>query len=467
MARLAVEHANEAFCRALGYELKELIGMDSYELVAEETRAQLDETDRRVRETGVWRGTHLRRRKDGSTFPSATAVVPLADPNGVVTHFVRVERDISEESRLRDQLIHSERLSAVGQLVSGVAHELNNPLQSILGFTELLIETEQRQQDRRDLEQIRAEAVRAGKIVRNLLAFVRRSSAERSLHNMSDLVRSTIALRAYEFTTANIKLEEDYADLLPPVWVNREEVQQVILNLILNAEHAMRSTNGGGKLVLRTQLIDSNVVLDVRDNGPGIPAKLAGRVFEPFFSTKGVGEGTGLGLSIALGIAEAHGGMLAIVPTDSGACFRLTIPASQPAEADASVGAIPGSARRVLVADDEPVLRAMLQRMLMQRGYAVDMAVDGEVALSLLEARRYDLVFCDVKLPKMGGLALYAKITDRYPSAARGFVFVASDRLDGDSQSFIDRTRIPLLSKPFSADRLDDLLNRLLALTTA
>jgi CheY-like chemotaxis protein len=190
-------------------------------------------------------------------------------------------------------------------------------------------------------------------------------------------------------------------------------------------------------------------------------------VFEPFFSTKGVGEGTGLGLSIALGIAEAHGGMLAIVPTDSGACFRLTIPASQPAEADASVGAIPGSARRVLVADDEPVLRAMLQRMLMQRGYTVDMAVDGEVALSLLEARRYDLVFCDVKLPKMGGLALYAKITDRYPSAARGFVFVASDRLDGDSQSFIDRTRIPLLSKPFSADRLDDLLNRLLALTTA
>jgi PAS domain S-box-containing protein len=463
---LRVEHANEAFCRALGYDLTELIGMDSYELVAEETRDQLHETDRRVRETGVWRGTHLRRRKDGSTFPSATAVVPLADPNGVVTHFVRVERDISEESRLRDQLIHSERLSAVGQLVSGVAHELNNPLQSILGFTELLIETEQRQQDRRDLEQIRAEAVRAGKIVRNLLAFVRRSSAERSLHSMSDLVRSTIALRAYEFTTANIKLEEDYAEGLPPVWVNREEVQQVILNLILNAEHAMRAANGGGKLVLHTQLVDSNVVLDVRDNGPGIPAKLAGRVFEPFFSTKGVGEGTGLGLSIALGIAEAHGGMLAIVPTDAGACFRLTIPASQPAELDAPVGTVAGSARRVLVADDEPVLRAMLQRMLMRRRYAVDMAVDGEVALSLLEARRYDLVFCDVKLPKMGGLALYARITDRYPSAARGFVFVSSDRLDGDSQSFIDRTRIPLLSKPFSADRLDDLLNRLLALTT-
>jgi PAS domain S-box-containing protein len=458
---LRVEHANEAFCRALGYDLKELIGMDSYQLVAEETRAQLDETDRRVRENGVWRGTHIRCRKDGTTFPSATAVVPLADADGTVTHFVRVERDISEETRLRDQLIHSERLSAVGQLVSGVAHELNNPLQSILGFTELLIETDQKQQDRRDLEQIRAEAVRAGKIVRNLLAFVRRSSAERSLHAMSDLVRSTVALRAYEFKTANITLEEDYVAGLPSVWVNREEIQQVILNLILNAEQAMRTTNSGGRLVLRTRLIDSNVVLEVHDSGPGIPAKLAGRVFEPFFSTKGVGEGTGLGLSIALGIAEAHGGMLAIIPTDCGACFRLTIPASQPAGSVVAVGAAPGQARRVLVADDEPILRAMLQRMLMRRGYGVDMAVDGEVALTLLETRRYDLIFCDVKLPKMGGLALHARIADRYPGATRGFVFVASDRLDGDSQSFIDRTRIPLLSKPFTADRLDDLLNRL------
>ena len=463
---LRVEHANEAFCRALGYELTELIGMDSHELVAEETRAQLDDTERRVRETGLWRGTHLRRRKDGTTFPSATAVVPLADSKGVITHFVRVERDITEESRLRDQLIHSERLSAVGQLVSGVAHELNNPLQSILGFTELLIETQQRQQDRRDLEQIRAEAVRAGKIIRNLLAFVRRSSAERSLHAMSDLVRSTIALRAYEFTTANIKLEEDYAQDLPPVWVNREEIQQVILNLILNAEHAMRTAHGGGKLVLRTRLVDSNVVLDVRDDGPGIPEKLAGRVFEPFFTTKGVGDGTGLGLSIALGIAEAHGGLLAIVPAEAGACFRLTIPAAQPAEPNAATSDKPSLARSVLVADDEPVMRAMLQRMLMRRGFSVDLAVDGEIALSLLEMRRYDLVFCDVKLPKMGGFALHARITGRYPSAMRGFVFLSSDRLDADAQTFIDRTRIPLLSKPFSADRLDDLLNRVLTLTT-
>jgi len=327
-----VEHANEAFCRALGYELPELVGMDGHELLAEESRTQIDEGVQHARETGVWRGTYVRRRKDGTTFPSATALVPLNNAQGETTHFVRVERDISEESRLRDQLIHTERLSAVGQLVSGVAHELNNPLQSILGFTELLIETEQRQQNRRDLEQIRAEAMRAGKIVRNLLAFTRRSSSERKLQDINDLVSATLALRSYELAASDIALEEQYADLLPPIWVNREEIQQVILNLILNAEHAMRAAHGRGLLTVRTAVLESNVIAEIRDNGPGIPSKLSGRIFEPFFSTKGVGEGTGLGLSIALGIAEAHGGMLAILSTESGACFRLTIPAARLAE---------------------------------------------------------------------------------------------------------------------------------------
>ena len=230
--------------------------------------------------------------------------------------------------RLRDQLIHTERLSAVGQLVSGVAHELNNPLQSILGFTELLIETEQVQQNRRDLEQIRAEAVRAGKIVRNLLAFVRRSSSERALHNMNDLARSTVALRAYEFSTANITLDEQYADALPPVWVNREEIQQIVLNLLLNAEHAIRATDRPGTIRLRTRPSDDteSVIFEIADEGPGVPHAVASRIFEPFFTTKQMGEGTGLGLSVSLGIAEAHGGSLTLLPTERGARFALTLP---------------------------------------------------------------------------------------------------------------------------------------------
>jgi PAS domain S-box-containing protein len=320
-----VRHANRAFCLVMGYTLPELIDMPPSRLLAEESLARVDEISR-LPKGGGWSGTLMHKRQDGTTFQAACAIVPLANTQGDVTHYVWMERDITEELRMRGQLIHSERLSAVGQLVSGVAHELNNPLQSILGFTELLIDAEERPELRRDLEQVRSEAIRAGKIVRNLLAFVRRSSSERAVSNLNEIVKGTLALRSYEFGTANIRLFESYADGLPAVVINPEEIQQVILNLIMNAEQAMRSANRGGTLTVTTNRLGEMVAIEIRDNGPGVPPALAGRVFEPFFSTKEVGEGTGLGLSIAMGIAEAHGGSLTLLPTDTGACFRLTLP---------------------------------------------------------------------------------------------------------------------------------------------
>ena len=178
---------------------------------------------------------------------------------------------------------------------------------------------------------MRSEAIRAGKIVRNLLAFVRRSSSERSAVSVNELVKATIALRSYEFGNSNIRLIENYTDKLPPIIANREEIQQVILNLIMNAEQAMRNANRGGTLMVATRCEDDKVSIQIKDDGPGVPAALAGRIFEPFFSTKEVGEGTGLGLSIAMGIAEAHGGALSLLPADKGACFQLTIPAEAPA----------------------------------------------------------------------------------------------------------------------------------------
>jgi PAS domain S-box-containing protein len=327
-----IRHANRAFCRAVGFDLTDLIDKSRSTVIADESAAELEEV-KKVMKGQAWNGTIVHRRSDGSTFQAACAIVPLTNDQGQVTHYVQMERDITEELRLRSQLIHSERLSAVGQLVSGVAHELNNPLQSILGFTELLIDAEDRPEMRRDLEQVRSEAIRAGKIVRNLLAFVRRSSSERTLASVNDIVKTTISLRAYEFGTANIRLFESYGEGLPSVVVNPEEIQQVILNLILNAEQAMRSANHGGTLTVTTKCVEAIVTIEIHDDGPGVPAALAGRVFEPFFSTKEVGEGTGLGLSIAMGIAEAHGGTLTLVSTDKGACFRLALPAVDPNDA--------------------------------------------------------------------------------------------------------------------------------------
>jgi PAS domain S-box-containing protein len=328
-------HANSAFCRAVGYSSEELVAMPPRTLI-EQDAVSSEDLRSLIGSGRSWRGTMMRTRKDRTTFPAAAVLTPVVDDHGRVTHIVSVERDISEERRLRAQLIHSERLMAVGQLVAGVAHELNNPLQSVIGMTQLLIGSEAREQVREDLEHVRANGERAATIVRNLLAFARRSALERSVADLGEIARSALALRAYELRGADITVREDYAAELPLIEVNREEIQQVVLNLVLNAEQAIRSTGRCGTIGLSTgRLDDGAIFLDVTDDGPGIPGSLTGRIFEPFFTTKVVGQGTGLGLSTSLGIAEAHGGSLSLVPSaGSGAHFRLILPlapAPQPA----------------------------------------------------------------------------------------------------------------------------------------
>jgi PAS domain S-box-containing protein len=329
-----IEYANAAFCRTLGCDSNEVIHLAADDFLAEESRAQFDAMRTAAPTTQAWRGTLLRRRKDRSTFHSSCSIVALTDSAGRVTNLVAAERDTTHETQIRDQLIHHERLAAVGQLVSGVAHELNNPLQSIVGFSDLLMASERREEVRNYLEQVHAAARRAATIVRNLLAFVRRSSSERTRADLNDIVRNTLALRQFELSGTGIELKEEYEDNLPPVLVCREEIQQVVLNIVLNAEQAMRRTCLRGRLSVRTMRAGtSDIAVEIQDDGPGVLPALAGRIFEPFFSTKDVGEGTGLGLALSLGIAEAHGGTLTLVHAPPGACFRLTLPAMTPSAA--------------------------------------------------------------------------------------------------------------------------------------
>ena len=321
-------YANDAFCRLLGYARSELLESDAHSLFDGPSAELSDLVVEECRKGRPWRGTVTRRRSDGSTIQAEAAVVPFSDDTGRITHVLSVEHDVTIETLLREQVIHNERLSAVGQLVAGVAHELNNPLQSVIGFSELLLDGESRPGARADLEQVKTEAMRASRIVRHLLSFVRRSAGPRTVENLQNVVQSALALRRHDLRAANIALEEDYAEGLPLVSINRDEIQQVILNLIVNAEQAMSRQATGGRLRVHAGAVDGWVCVEVEDDGPGIPPELAGRIFEPFFSTKEVGEGTGLGLSLALGIASAHGGSLDLLSSDHGARFRLRLPRS-------------------------------------------------------------------------------------------------------------------------------------------
>jgi two-component system NtrC family sensor kinase len=332
-----VRHANSAFCRAIGRSHKELTALNLRDLAMFET-ISADDILAQARAGSQWRGTIVRAKADGTTYPVQATVTAIVDARGHATHIVSVERDISEERRLREQLIHSERLSAIGQLVAGVAHEINNPLQAVMGFAELLIGADTSPDIRRDLEQIREDANRAAKIVRHLLLFARRSTLERSVADLNEIARSTAALRINQLQSFNIEFVEQYSNELPMLVVNREEIQQIVLNLLINAEQSVRSTGqNGGTIRLSTGEANGAAYVEVSDTGPGVAPLVASRIFEPFFTTKGVGQGTGLGLSVSLGIAQAHGGSLELRPMAYGACFRLTLPCASQMRMDVAL----------------------------------------------------------------------------------------------------------------------------------
>jgi PAS domain S-box-containing protein len=443
----AFEHANAAFLRAFGYSRAELSTLSFVDLIEPGMRSVRRDISADVNARGIWRGTLRGLRKDGSTFPAACTITALRDPSGPVTHFVGVERDITEDLQLRDQLVHSERLSAIGELIAGVAHEINNPLQTIIGCTELMLD-EPDSANKADLELVRKEAMRAGQIVRNLLAFARRGASDRSVTDLNDLVRATAELRGYHLQQVNVALTLRCAPQPLPVVANREEIRQVILNLLLNAEHAIVSTGEGGSITVETSVAGGMRVVEVTDSGPGISPELRGRIFEPFFTTREVGEGTGLGLSISHGIASSHGGSLSLVDSPAGARFRLSLPA--PAEASALPESAAAGSLRALVVDDEEPMRKLIVKLLERRGFDVSEANSGETAMALALEQRPGVIICDASVPGMSGFDLYRQLAERNAQDAPRFLFVSDERTRRET-SQMAAAGIPVLVKPFTA----------------
>ena len=324
----AIVYANQAFCRATGYSPDEIEALSPAQLVASDSIPATVPVVERLRRREAARLTLIVARKDGTTFQADCAAAPLVAPDGTATHFVAVVRDLTDEIRLRDQLVKSERFSAIGQLVSGVAHEINDPLQSVVGGLDVVLSDIHGAAVQNDLERIKEEASRAVRIVRNLIAFVRKGPRERLLQDLNEIVHETISLRAHELEQANIDLEEDYGQSLPLVAANRDEMQQIVMNLILHAEQGVVGRERRGRIVVRTYVSGKDAVVDVSDNGWGVPDRVVSRIFEPFVTTRASGHVAGLGLSIAFSIAAAHGGTLELVPSSSadGACFRLRLP---------------------------------------------------------------------------------------------------------------------------------------------
>ncbi len=243
-------------------------------------------------------------------------------------HFQVIYQDITDVKKLQEQLIAQDRLASLGQLVSGVAHELNNPLTSVIGFSDLLLEKELPGDIRKDLQTVHDEAARAASIVKNLLTFARKTPREKQLLNINEPIQRVLDLRAYEEKSAGIEVKAALSADLPNVLGNGSQLQQVFMNIVINAEFFMLKAHGKGILTITTQSAGDSIRASFADDGPGIPKENMRSLFTPFFTTKGVGEGTGLGLSICQGIIAEHGGkMWAESEPGQGATFIIELPA--------------------------------------------------------------------------------------------------------------------------------------------
>jgi signal transduction histidine kinase/CheY-like chemotaxis protein len=413
--------------------------------------------------------SYLLRLRRADRSPIWVEITARADEIG--TGGIRIEallRDVSERRKLDDerrdlhhQLLQTEKMAALGQTISGVAHELNNPLATILSWSERLAETTITDATlRRGIEIIHAESERAARIVRNLLTFARKRQTTRAMVDVNKVVRDTLALRSYEQRVTNIALIDALASGLPLIFADGHQLQQVLLNLVINAEQAMLSSHGRGALVVRSWFDAGRetVTLEINDDGPGVPDDLQPKIFDPFFTTKDVGKGTGLGLTVAYAIVQEHGGRIRLEsPPGRGASFFVELPVTgvTPLAAAAPSPEPFASGGSVLVVEDEAALAAAVTEALLDAGYVVERAADGEEALARVSASRFDAVICDVKMPRLDGKAFHLRLSASNPELARRVVFVTGDVAGTGAEQFLEQSGCRWLAKPF---RLADLL---------
>jgi two-component system NtrC family sensor kinase len=394
--------------------------------------------------------------------------IPTGEPGAAILLF----EDQTEKRRLQEQLLQSEKMSAIGQLIAGVAHDLNNPLASVVGFSDLLGEAaDVPPRLAEPLAVIRQEAERASAIVRNLLSFARRQEGERQLQSIRPILESTHQLLRNQLMAARVELTLTFEPGLPEVEVHANQIKQVFVNIINNAAQAISSTRGktgapGGRIDIVTRCEPDGLSVSISDNGPGIPEAVAQHVFEPFFSTKSEGEGTGLGLSISQGIVKEHGGNITVDPggltPGRGATFTVELPTGTHAEqtplprgtASAEAPVERAERLRILVVDDEPHILHYMQATLESWGHEVVLARDGSQALKLALMQPFDLIICDLRMPRLGGREMFQTLARMHPAVADRIIFATGDTVRGDTLRFLEELGRPFLQKPFKLDAL-------------
>ncbi len=413
------------------------------------------------------------RRLDGSTFPAATTsrLIEYEGQPAFVTSVVDLTERRAAEAEIqkqRETLHQSEKLAALGALLAGVAHELNNPLSVVVGYSSMLEELAQDGPSRQRAARVHAAAERCARIVKTFLAMARSRPPQHGPVRLAEVVENALELAAYGLRTADVEIMREFAPNLPAIWGDSDQLHQVLTNLIVNAQQALLQSAPPRRLCVRLKAEGSEVMVEVEDNGPGMVEEVRKRIFEPFFTTKPQGVGTGVGLSVSLGIVTSHGGRI-VVRSEPGAgtCFTVVmpLPAGMPAalEAGAAPQIAPRLHGRVLVVDDEAEIAELVAEHLRRDGLAVEVVGSGRKALLRLQDEPFDVVVSDLRMPDLDGPSLVAELRARHPALARRVVLITGDALGAELSEALRDSDLPVLEKPLDLAALRGEVRRMLA----
>jgi two-component system cell cycle sensor histidine kinase/response regulator CckA len=481
-----ITYVNSAAEELFGYKAEELRGKAPALLTAEPRISEItEEVFSTVSAGGVWDGTMLSMRKDGTTFVSELRISPLSDRRGEISNFVGVQRDITDKKRLEQELLQAQKMEAVGKMAGGIAHDFNNVLTAIIGYSELLaVECEPGSAMRKDVEEIGKTARRAASLTRQLLSFSRRQVMQVAQVNLTDLVSGLEAMLR-RVVGEDIELVSELSSDVRRINADSGRIEQVIVNLVLNARDAMES---GGKLVVRTKNVsvdtpslrgkvdavqDDWVLLQVSDDGSGMDPNVMEHIFEPFYTTKDPGKGSGLGLSVAFGVVKQHGGWIDVSSGPGrGSTFSVYLPAASGGTVEEGDDRdderhVRGGGERVLLVEDQDDVRRIAERALVDGGFVVFAAASAAEAVDLFrdQGGRVDLLFSDLILRDDSGLDLAENLRSLNPGLP---ILLTSGCADKDPQwPTIEDRGYGFLEKPYEPADLIRAVYRILHLSKA
>ena len=431
----------------LGTALSEALGDDSLEKLILQPVA----SGRHVREIEYGHGAEC-----GDQRQFLVSVSPIARQPLSTLVLVTLD-EVTEWKRRQFQVMEASRLVSIGEMVAGAAHEINNPLAAVMGFSQLVLRRELEPTVRTDVERILGEATRASRIIANLQSFAHANEPSKERIDLVNVVHRVMELKSYELRIDNIEVVTEFEVDSAIVMGDQQQIEQVVLNIAVNADYFMKEENGGGTLTISLRRRGRMFRLEFADDGPGIRSEHLLKVFDPFFTTKDVGSGTGLGLSICHGIVTDHGGTITVESSPGqGATFAIELESDEAptAEDPAAPQPVLAPGQKVLVVDDEPAVVELISRTLRALGLQVQTAANGNQVIDRVDIEDFDIIILDFKMPEVGGTELFEQIESMAENVARKVLFITGDIHSGQASEIVRRTGNPVLRKPFVLEDL-------------